>query len=270
MIHLQSLEVRPPAEDVAARFPFTIPAIAALAGKRIVFDTPVTILIGENGSGKSTLLEALAVQIGSYTVGSVEAERDRSLEHVQPLANALALRWAHRTRRGFFMRSEDYFGFARRMQQIREEYQAEVRRIDENPSLSNAARGFAKLPYGRELADMRRLYGDGLESVSHGESFLRLFQSRFVPEGLYLLDEPEAPLSPMRQLALIALVKDCVEAHGAQFILATHSPILMAIPNATLLTVTPDGLVPTIFAECEHVQFTRAFLNAPEQYLKHL
>jgi predicted ATPase len=119
------------------------------------------------------------------------------------------------------------------------------------------------------LADMERRYGIDLDANSHGQSFLRLFASRFVPGGLYLLDEPEAPLSPQSQLALITMINDMV-AQESQFIIATHSPILLALPGALIYSCdrTPIEAVP--FAELEHVVLTRDFLNDPERFLRHL
>jgi predicted ATPase len=270
MLHLRSVQWRAPDPDLAARYPFSIPAIAALIGAKWDFTTPVTLLVGENGSGKSTMLEALAVAIGSIAVGSEDVARDATLDPVRPLADHMKLVWNHKTRQGFFLRAEDFFGYAQRMQRTQQEYLAELRRIDADTSLSRTAKGYARLPYGSEVAAMRRRYGAGLDTISHGESFLRLFQSRFVADGLYLLDEPEAPLSPMRQLALLALIKQTVAEQGAQFIIATHSPILLAAPQAAIFTLTEHGLQPIAYEDTEHVRFTRDFLNNPELYLRHL
>jgi predicted ATPase len=99
---------------------------------------------------------------------------------------------------------------------------------------------------------------------------LRLFQERFVPNGLYLLDEPEAPLSPMRQLAFVALIKHAVEDEGAQCIIATHSPIILAIPHATIYSFDGGTVQPIAYDDTEHVRLTRDFLNRPDQFLKHL
>jgi predicted ATPase len=270
MIHLHTVTFRPPTPEQATRFPFTVPAISSLVGKQWIFETPVTLLVGENGSGKSTLLEALAVAIGSITVGSVPAEQDQSLRQTHPLAESLKLSWSRKTRRGFFLRAEDFFGYVQHQHRLREEYEAELRKLDTDHTLSDAARGYAKLPYGRELGDLRRRYGEGLDAVSHGESFLALFQARFVPDGLYLLDEPEAPLSPLRQLALLSLIKHAVDDQGAQYIIATHSPILLAIPEATIWLLSDRGVQRVAYEELEHVQLMRDFLNHPEQFLQHL
>jgi len=122
------------------------------------------------------------------------------------------------------------------------------------------------------LAQRRALierYGEDLDANSHGESFLKLFQARFVPGGLYLLDEPEAPLSPQRQLALLSMLQEMVE-QNAQFIIATHSPILMAFPGAAILSFDQHPVREIAWEETEHVSLTRAFLNNPQRFLRHL
>ncbi len=135
---------------------------------------------------------------------------------------------------------------------------------------SLTAQQHARMPFARELADLVRRYGGDLDAQSHGEGFLAFFQSRFAPRGLYLLDEPETPLSPLRQLGLLALLKEMVEEREAQFIIATHSPILMAYPGATILNFDQAPAAPIAYDDLEHVQFTRAFLNRPDSYLRHL
>jgi predicted ATPase len=143
-------------------------------------------------------------------------------------------------------------------------------RNTETEGRSPTAVGLAKMPLARELHDMKRQYGEGgLDSYSHGESFLTLFESRFVPNGLYLMDEPEAPLSPIRQLAFISILKRMVE-QNAQFIIATHSPIIMAFPNAAILSFDSARIQPVKYDDLEHVTLTKAFLNNPEAYLRRL
>jgi predicted ATPase len=270
MIHLRAIHLRDVPDERTATFPFSVPAIASLAGQQLAFTSDVTFLVGENGSGKSTFLEALAAAARSITVGTHNAEHDPSLAATHELARAMKLEWSRKTRRGFFMRSEDFFGFARRMQQMRAELEADLRAIQNDPKLSDKAKGLASQPYAREIHDLRRRYGDGLDSVSHGESFLTLFKSRFVPDGLYLLDEPEAPLSPKRLLGFISLLKSLIKEQGAQFIIATHSPILMAFPGATILSFDDGAIQPVAYDELEHVTITRDFLSHPEAFLRHL
>lgn len=269
MLLLRSIEWKPGADRPAA-FPFSVPVIRDFT--KMAFDTPLTFLVGENGSGKSTLIEALALAAELPAVGSEELRRDPTLAHLRPLADSLRLVWNKRTRKGFFMRAEDFFGYARRMNELRAEMEAESRRADQEArgrSASALAQNLARLPYESSLGEMRRSYGDGLDANSHGEGFLKLFQRRFVGEGLYLLDEPEAPLSPTRQLTLLSLFHHAID-QGAQMIVATHSPILMAYPGATLLNLDNGHIEAVRYESLEHVQVTRSFLADPARYFQTL
>ncbi|MGA2503529.1 MAG: heme ABC transporter ATP-binding protein CcmA [Anaerolineales bacterium] len=266
MIHLQSIQLQKfPDTNV---FPFNLPLLQSL--KELRFDAPVTILVGENGTEKSTLLEGLACAAEMVVVGSESMFSDRSLAHARNLAKYFKLSWVKRTHRGFFLRAEDFFGYAKRLNQMRSEMESDLSQVEiEYKDRDNFAREQAKLSYAHELIDMRRHYGEGLDIQSHGESFLALFQSRFVPNGLYLLDEPEAPLSTLRQLALIAVIKNMVTKNG-QFIFATHSPILMAYPEATILNFDGGEIHPERYENLEHVRLMRDFLQNPELFLRNL
>jgi predicted ATPase len=256
--------------ELPSRFPYAVPSIRALFGRQMAFDAPVTYFVGENGSGKSTLLEGIAVAAGSITVGSASVSSDPTLAAARLFARDLRMTWSKRTRRGFYMRAEDFFGFAKAIDAARAEFEAEIAALERDESLSARARGFAIMPHAGQLAALKSSYGDGLDARSHGEAFLALFQSRLVPDGLYLLDEPEAPLSPRRQLALIAMMKDAVDNENAQFIIATHSPILMAYPGAAIFGFD-DGEVRRLgYDEVDHVVITRDFLANPEIFLRHL
>jgi predicted ATPase len=270
MRHLLEVSLRTPPPEASDHFPFSVPSIRSLFGQTIQFDQPVTFFIGENGSGKSTLLEALAIAVQSITVGSSHVERDESLESGQQLARELKLSWKKRTHRGFFMRSEDFFGYARRMHRERAEFAEQLRKLEAEPDLSDLARSQARMPLVSSLRAMEQMYDEGLDTFSHGESYFTLFRSRFAPNGLYLLDEPEAPLSPMRQLGLLSLIKQMVEEQNAQFIIASHSPILMAYPQAQLLSFDGGHVRPISFEQIEHVNFMRDFLNHPQRFLRHL
>lgn len=238
--------------------------------RELYFESPVTFLVGENGSGKSTVLEAIACAAESITVGSESVRTDKTLTPVRNLAHYFRLGWTKRTRKGFFLRAEDFFGYAKSMRQKREELEQDLSQVDsEYVGRSLYAADLARMPYRNELAAMKQRYGRDLDTYSHGESFLTLFQSRFVPEGLYLIDEPEAALSPMRQLSFIAVLKQMV-AQNSQFIIATHSPIIMAFPEAAIFRFQ-DGQIQQIqYDRLEHVQLTKAFLNNPESYLRYL
>ena len=214
-------------------------------------------------------------------MGSESVKTDPTLQAARQVATQLKLTWSKRTQKGFFLRAEDFFGYAKQMAQTKLEFEENLREIDETyQNRSRLAQGLAKMPYANELNAMAQRYGeDGLDSYSHGESFLKLFQSRFVAGGLYLLDEPEAPLSPLRQLSLLSLLKEMVQ-QDAQFIIATHSPIVMGYPDADILSFdqTPVTQVPVHlggpakkpYDELEHVTLMRDFLNNREAFLRHL
>ena len=265
-LHLKSISYHPFSD--AKGFPFILPLVQSL--DTLAFSTPVTLFVGENGTGKSTVLEAIACAVDAVTVGSESLRTDKSLAEVRRLAQALKLAWGKRTHRGFFLRAEDFFGYARQMSKAKAELEQDLKAVDEDYKGRSAfAINQAKMPYQHELGDMQRRYGEGLDQRSHGESFLALFQNRFVPDGLYLLDEPEAPLSPLRQLAFLAMLKEMVEQNG-QFIIATHSPIILAFPGATILSFDKLPIQPVKYEELEHVNLTKAFLNDPEAFLHRL
>ena len=266
---LRRIQLRPPEDNGSSRaFPFSIPTLEGL--EALDLEGPVCCFVGENGSGKSTLLEALAIATELPTVGSVSAARDQSLVAQKRLARRLRLVWNRRSHRGFFLRSEDFFGFARRLVEMRTEFEEELVEIDGTyADRSDYARTLAKGPASRSLTEMDARYGKNLDANSHGEGFLMLFRSRLVPQGLYLLDEPEAALSPQSQLALLAMIKEGVDS-GSQFLIATHSPILMAIPNATIYCFDHRPACRVAFEELEHVRLMRDFLSRPERFLRHL
>ena len=268
MFQLKSISYRPYPGQSDKEFPFNLPVIQSLP--ELVFTSPVTFFVGENGSGKSTLLEAIACAVDAVVVGSESTRTDKTLNAVRKLSQSFRLAWKKRTHRGFFLRAEDFFGYARRLSQMRQELEHDLSAVDdEYQGRSQYAIDLAKMPYRSEIQALQQRYGDGLESRSHGESFLALFQARFVPDGLYLLDEPEAPLSPLRQLTFLALLKEMV-AQQAQFIIATHSPIIMAFPGATILSFDQVPIRPVDYADLEHVALTKSFLDNPEAYLRHL
>ena len=267
-MHLTSIGLRaiPPAD--AHRFPFSVPAVAQLGTLELT--TPVTMLVGENGSGKSTLLEGLAAATGLPTVGADSTDRDPTLTHQRALAKRLRLGWKRRTHRGFFLRAEDFFGFAKQIVRLRSEMLERIAELEEEYRERSAyAKGLAQGPLRASIADLERSYGVDPDASSHGQSFLRLFQSRFVPDGLYILDEPEAALSPQSQLALLAMISDGV-AQSSQFIIATHSPIVLAYPGATLFSFDRIPPAAVAFEELDHVSLMRSFLNDPNAYLRHL
>jgi predicted ATPase len=266
--HLRSIAKRVTEPEHAERFPFSVPIVRAL--DELSLDAPVTFLVGENGSGKSTLLEGIAAAAGLPTVGSIGVTDDETLEPQRDFGQALRLVWRHRTRRGFFLRAEDFFGFTKSLAKMRADFLARLAELEsEYQDRSAYAKSLAQGPVRASLHDMEQRYGVDLDANSHGQSFLRLFATRFVPGGLYLLDEPEAPLSPQSQLALIAMIGDMVQ-QDAQFVIATHSPILLAFPGALIYSCDRVPMQAVPFDELDHVVLTRDFLNDPGRFLRHL
>lgn len=266
-IHLRSIALD--SQERAQRgFPFDVPVVRTL--RELAFDAPVTFFAGENGSGKSTLLEAIAVLARLPTIGATPVERDDTLAPQRALAKALKATWMKRAHRGFFLRAEDFFGFARRIAALRAEMAADLgTRAVEYADASEYTRTLAMGPARASLAELQRRYGDDVDARSHGESFLELFRSRFVPDGLYLMDEPEAALSPQSQLGLLAMMGDMLE-QNAQFIIATHSPILLAFPGARICAFDDGRIASVAYDDVEHVTLTRAFLQDPAAYTRRL
>lgn len=268
MIHLRSANLNI-LDDQRDRFPFAIPVVQSW--ERLEFIAPVTFFVGENGSGKSTVLEALAIASDRITVGSESTGSDDSLKAVRELARGFKLAWRVRTRMGFFLRAEDFFGYVKAQNRNRAEMREEMEEIEQEfEGRSDYAKGLALGPLAGQIAQQDRQYQGNLDHRSHGESFLTLFQARFVPGGLYMLDEPEAPLSPLRQLTLLSLMKEMTEQHDAQFIIATHSPVLMAFPGAEIISFDHHPPKAVAYDDLEHVTLTRDFLNNPEAFLRNL
>lgn len=264
----QLLSVSQKVQSLPDGFPFSVPAIRTL--ETLDTDAPVSLLVGENGSGKSTFLESLAVASNLPVVGSGDLARDPTLRAQRRLADILRLVWAGRTHRGFFLRAEDFFGFQKGLVAQRAEHEAELRRLDEElKGASQLARNLAMGVHQGSIGAMASRYGEDPDARSHGEAFLDLFRARLVPQGLYLLDEPEAALSPQSQLAFLSMIRDAVE-EDSQFVIATHSPILMAIPGARIHSFDGGRIHEERFEELESVTLVRDFLQAPNRYLRHL
>ena len=268
MPHLQAIGKKA-AKGRQDSFPFSVPAVRHL--ERLELQQPVTFFVGENGTGKSTLLEGIAAAANAITVGGEDVELDETLQHARLLAAQLRLEWHRKTGRGFFLRAEDFFNFGRRLlrtqnelEEIIERYEAE---LAENPQDEGIKRAIGYIR-GQKEALVRR-YGANLDHNSHGESFMKLFEARLVPGGLYLLDEPEAALSPLRQLAFLSQVKAMV-AQECQFLIATHSPILMAFPDAEIFSFDQQPIASVDYDDLEHVRLTRAFLRDPQAFLHRL
>lgn len=249
------------------RFPFTLPLFRDLA--RLDFWAPVTVLVGENGCGKSTLLEGLAAGAGAVAAGGRDLERDPSLAGARAFARAFRFSRTRHPRTTLFIRAEDVFGFTLRVGREIEGLRAMEDELRASRPEGSWGQRLAIGAAAKERGALTRRYGAEPDARSHGETFLHLLQQRLAPRGLYFLDEPEAPLSPTRVLALLAILRDRV-AQGCQFILATHSPILMALPAADIRLIEDGAIAPVAYPDVEHVRITRAFLDDPESFLRRL
>ena len=258
MIYLRRIALEGDVEP--EKYPFSVPALSGFTELRLT--SPVTFFVGENGSGKSTLLEAIAMGARLPPATGAPLEHDATLEPIRPLVRALRLGWQPRTRYGFFLRAEDFFNFASQMRRRAESMDEMAERFADDPRV----RAYM---FGQKQAITSR-YGEDLHAMSHGEGFLKFFQSRCVPGGLYLIDEPEAALSPQRQLAFLSLMKDLVGNGDAQFIIATHSPILLAYPGARIVSFDDGAMVEVAYGDLPHVTLTKSFLADPERFVREL
>jgi predicted ATPase len=221
-------------------YPFSIPAIRHL--DRLPLHPSITFLIGENGIGKSTLVEALAVKWGFNPEGGGRNFNFATRASHSPLQSCLLLeKGLRRPTDGYFLRAESFYTLA-----------TEIERL-------NDVQGGLLDSYG----------GKSLHEQSHGEAFLALLKHRLGGNGLYIFDEPEAALSPKRQLSVLVLIHDLIEA-GSQFVIATHSPILMAYPGALIYELGTEGINQIAYEDTDHFRLTRDFLNGPERMLHYL
>jgi len=220
-----------------APYPYSVPALAGLG--EITFHPKVTFLVGENGSGKSTLIEALAIAWGFNPEGGSKNFRFGTFASHSPLHAALRLtRGTRRARDGFFLRAESYYNAATYLESL-----------EDNPLA----------PYG----------GKSLHAQSHGESFLALLEHRLGGRGLYIFDEPESALSPTRQMSMLVRMHDLIAA-DSQFVIATHSPILMAYPDAWIYQIGSRGLERVDYEDTDHFTLTRSFLNNHRDMVRQL
>lgn len=241
--YLKNISLKRDAIESFDEYPFCIPAIAEL--DHIEFGREVTIFVGENGSGKSTLLEAIAVGLGFNAEGGTKNFSFGTRNTHSNLHEFIQfVRSFKQYKDGFFLRAESFYNVATNIDQLDEE------------------------PFGGPL--IKGSYGSkSLHNQSHGESFLALMLNRFGGNGLYLLDEPEAALSPNRQLAVLSRMHQLIEDQS-QFIIATHSPILMAYPGALIYQIDNTGIYPVKYEDTEHYEITKAFLDNPQRMLREL
>jgi predicted ATPase len=242
--YLQSVSAKSPESFGSSEYPFNIPAIKTFEESDLEFHPQVTFFVGENGSGKSTLLEALAMCMGFNVEGGSRNFRFETRRSESELYKRLRVAKGARPSDGFFLRAESFFNLA-----------TEIERLDSEPA---------------QAPPIIESYGDcSLHEQSHGESFLALLLNRFSGDGLYLLDEPEAALSPKRQLTALVAIHELVKKRS-QFIIATHSPILLAYPNSKILQFDDSGIHPVRYEDSDPYQITKRFLEDTKRQLHYL
>ncbi|EHD22535.1 MULTISPECIES: AAA family ATPase [Brenneria] len=234
--YLQRVCFNPKKTIESDSYPFNIPAIKAL--EEITFHSDVTFLVGENGSGKSTLLEALAILLGLNTQGGSTPLNISSTEHgAAPLYEyLLPVRGPYRPQDGYFLRAESFFNVA---------------------------------TYRDERASLKSVDYKKIHHHSHGEAFITLITQKFTGHGIYLMDEPETALSPNRQLAALRAIHELVQK-GSQFIIATHSPIILSYPQSRIYKFSKSGLFEVSYEDTEHFFITRDYMNNYPKRLKQL
>lgn len=231
--YLRSIKILRRKIDCLNQYPFSLPVFRNL--ETLEFHPQVTFIIGENGTGKSTLLEAIAIAWGFNPEGGTRNFTFSTRSSHSELHNYIRLiRGAKKPRDGFFLRAESFYNLATQIDELQ-------------------VSGY----YG----------GRSLHEQSHGEAFFATFMNRFKGNGLYLLDEPEAALSPMRQLAMISRINDLVQLHS-QFIIATHSPILIGYPNAKIIQIADDRIDTVEYEQTEHYIVTKRFINNHKKMLE--
>lgn len=219
-------------------FPYRLPLFCKET--TIELKTPITFIVGENGAGKSTFLESLAGVIGFNQMGG-NANHNYGTTEQYDIEEILKLQWNIKTKKGFFFRAESFYNFSNYIDNL----------MDEDCGI--------RFAYG----------GKKLVEQSYGESFLSLFKTKF-RDGLFILDEPEAALSPERQLSLISILNDLTKYHNAQFIIATHSPILITAPNSTIYEIDDCNWIEKKYDETKQFELYKSFINNPNRYLYYL
>ena len=229
----------------------------------IEFRKPLTFLVGDNGIGKSTLLQAIAIQNQIPQLTNELYENDPEYETISRLSDSLKSHWDVKSKSGFFFRADDFISFVRENKKLRKELEKDLNRLDERGVHKLA---FERQPYQNSLDALKRSYPKELHKMSHGQSFLALFKSRLTPNSLYLLDEPETPLSPQNQLTLLYMIDEQIK-QGSQFIIASHSPVLTAYPDADIYNIKSESIKLIDYEEIENVEFMKNFMADPKRFM---
>ena len=251
---LHSVQIKESRKDV---FPFHL----SFMNQKIIFCREVTVLIGENGSGKSTLLDLMSRELNLFRIGTPILDLPTmNMDLSYPLTKP----------KGIYFSSEDFTTYIHEIEREKRSAAVEIERVQiEYKNRSLLAQKLASMPHHRTLSELTNLHDRDLLKSSHGEAYLSFFKSRMRKNQLMLLDEPETPLSFQNQLVLLLLMKEAVK-QGCQLIVATHSPIVMSYPNASIFEITKKGLSEKKVEEVENISLMKQFLNHPEAFLHHL
>jgi len=246
-------------------FPYNVPAIKF--ADQVDLTNEITFFIGDNGTGKSTLIETLAFRLQlPHMDGSDYAKK--SFEAAVKLAPYLQLEYNIDRPIGFFFRAEDFGDYLNSVNRRDQSLHAQLSELDGEVPKEIIQQ--MKDNANTQLYHMRKDYGQSLNTFSHGEAYMKIIQEKVKSRGIFILDEPEAALSPAKQLSLIFHIKEHLKNNMSQFIIATHSPILMAMPEATIYEITEEGMKKTALEATDHYTITKNFLNNPEAFLRHL
>ncbi len=261
MIYLSKINVNATCEHP---FPFNVPAVKF--AKNIEFSNPVTFIIGENGCGKSTLLESLACRLYLPHMDGYGYTK-KCFDSAKMIIPFLELEWEINRTTGFFFRAEDFGDLLNSVQRSSDTIHRQL--SDLEGEIPKDILDDMKDSANYQLHKIRQNFGQDLNTFSHGEAYLHIMERFINQRGIYLLDEPEASLSPAKQLAFIYFIQEHLQRFDSQFIIATHSPILMNYPNATIYEVTENGMQNTPLEQTEHFSITKTFLNNPNAFLRY-
>lgn len=264
MIHLKSILLN---SSKQTEFPYTLPFFLS---KEIILDSPITILIGDNGSGKSTFLELLSEKLKLYRIEMANNYQNELKNILRNACRDIQLKYELTSPKGFFFSAEDFTSYIHFLVREKNEAEKELKRIDfEYKDKSILSKQLARSAQSKTIWEIDQLYQRDLLKSSHGEAYLSFFSSRLHQNQIYLLDEPETPLSFQSQLILISMIHEAIK-NGNQFIIATHSPMLMAMEDSSIYEFSAEGIKKVKYEDIEFVQLLKDFLNHPKSFFKHL